>query len=211
MIKPLAMVTVLYVSGAAPIARDAGTPAPRAKTAALDAGTAFVDAGTRSEAEPGPDYKALAEQMKAQAQQLDELKKQLQAERDRTSRLEDRLHTVDGMTDQLGELISQVQGMRTDLQSQATARNDADARTQQHLADTRSAIEGLISAESSLAYGSSAIGAQLDRAQQVMTDPRAAAALQAARVSVANNDLQAARLYLYQAILDSQSTLINPK
>ncbi|MFT3836896.1 MAG: hypothetical protein QM723_07860 [Myxococcaceae bacterium] len=214
MIKPIAIVTVLSVSGATPPARDGGAQTPaastRARTMVADAGVAPIDAGTTA-AEPSPDYKALAEQMKAQAKQLDELKGQLQSERDRTSRLEDRLRQVDGMTDQLGELIQQVQGMRGDMQAQTAAKNDAEARTQQHLADSRAAIDGLLSAQNTLAYGSNAIGGQLDRAQQALTDPKAQADLQAARVSLANNDLQAARLYLYQAVLDSQSTLINPK
>ncbi len=147
---------------------------------------------------------AAAAQAAAQAVELVQLREQVQALRERTAVLEDRVARVDGVTNQLGQLIRQVEALRSDVSDAASARENSEHRAQQHAADVRDAINGLLWAESQLAAGTPDVGSQLDRAQTVLTTPQASYDLASARTALANHDLAGARLWLYQAIVDGQ-------
>ncbi len=166
-----------------------------------DAGVAAADAGERRGDKATLDVAAKAA---AQQAELDQMREQVTALRERTAVLEDRLARVDGVTTQLGQLIRQVEGLRADVADAASSREDERHQAQQHAADVHDAINGLMWAESQLSTGTTDIGSQLDRAQGVLTTPQAAFDLQSARAALANKDLLNARLYLYQAIVDSQ-------
>jgi len=188
------------VSAAPPLGPTRALPDASVPDAGLRFDAGSGDGGSTLEAA----MTAAAAQAAAQAVELAQLREQVQALRERTAVLEDRVARVDGVTNQLGQLIRQVEALRTDVSEAATARESNEHRAQQHAADVRDAINGLMWAESQLATGSSEVGSQIDRAQSVLTSAQATYDLGAARAALANHDLAGARLWLYQAIVDAQ-------
>ncbi|MBS2029333.1 MAG: hypothetical protein JST54_15635 [Deltaproteobacteria bacterium] len=142
----------------------------------------------------------LEAQVKSQQDQIQQLQQQLDAQNQTNAQLNEANDQLSQANGQLGQVVDQMQGLNDQVaqgQANVEAREAARSQSAEQLARV---MDNLRTAEYVLSFGSTdGVDQALGDASQFLTG-QAADEVYAAQVSLANDDLFAARGYIVQAI-----------
>ena len=136
---------------------------------------------------------------------MDKLEQQVSELRARSTALEAALRQAQGQEQELQQLNQQMTELRGQINAEAQRKQQAAAQSAAQHQRITGAVSGLLSADQTLAGGSSDIEPALDAAEQAFTG-EAAQEVTAAREALRNDDLSQARALLQSAIAHAQQS-----